>query len=381
MINKQYLHKLLHPSSNVNISILGPTHRYGHQVTQGHDALTLKNNLKEARNRLKRLGWAEEKIHQFLKPARELLYDDHFWQHQSDGLAIYLSENFRQIHRLPVHFHNMVYVNEDFYLKPLSPFTGAKNRFFILCLSQNEVAFYEATAYSITSIKIDDLVPESMEAMGVAEGEKVLQSHAVMTGHPAQYHGHGGFKDHQEVAREKYLRAIDKGLMTMLHDEHAPMVVAAVDELAAAYEAVNSYPHLVADSVSGNPFSMGMTAIQAHAWEEVKPHFAQEKHEAMANYHRLQNSEQTSTNIGEILYAAEEGRVDTIFTRDDSNLWGRYVLEEDKVTLHPERTSTSHCLLNKAMIKTLKNSGHVYNLPPSQMPSDDTSPIAALFRY
>ncbi len=381
MLSKQHIQQFLEPSNETRISILGPTHRYGHKVIQRHDALTLKTNLKEARQRLKMQNWEEDRIQNFLQPAKELLEDDSFWPYQSDGLAIFLSESEQQIHRLPVHFENMVYLGNEFYIKPLSPLLGAPSRFFILCLSQNKVAFYEATAHSITAVKIDDLLPMGRKEMDEEKEEKVLQLHSAGVGHTPHFHGHGSKKDKQEVALEKYLRAIDEGLMKMLHDENPPLVFAGVDELFASYKQINSYPHLVDENISGNPFSTAAVSLQEHAWEQVKFHFDSTRQTYFNSYNELRQQMRTSTSIDAILRASMEGRVECIFTRDDRNLWGSRDPLNRYIQIHPLRTGESQCLLNAATIETLRQGGKVYNVPTSQMPVSSKAPIAAIFRY
>lgn len=382
MINKQEIKQLIdNTPSKPKMSILLPTHRYGHQVNQGHDALNLKTNLKVARKHLQMEDWEEDKIEKFLRPARKLLDDDSFWSHQSDGLAIYLSDEMQQFHSLPVHFENMVYFQDEFYIKPLSSLIGSEIRFFILCLSRNEIEFYEATAHSITSIKIEDLVPMGMVEMDEEEPEKALQTHSVATGFPSMYHGQGANKDYKSIQLEKYLRAIDKGLMEMLHDERPPMIVAAVDEVFAAYKQINSYPQLMDSHVSGNPFPTDMASLQEKAWNQVKPHFEQERKTYVQSYNQLAHQQLTTTSIDVIMRAAIEGRVECLFTRDDRNLWGFYDKRDHLVNVHPLRASNSKCLLNKATIETLKNGGKTYNLPAKQMPVESSAPLAAILRY
>lgn len=381
MISQQVIHQLLHDPSPEKLTILGPTHRYGHQVIQGQDSLNLKTNLKEARHRLKLKGWEEQRINKFLKPAQELIHDPSFWPYLSDGLAIFLSEQNNFILKLPVHFDNMVYLSNEFYIKPLLPLIGTPNRLFILCLSQNQVAFYEASAHSITAVKIDDLVPMSLEEALVDKTEKVLQAHGSASGHAMQFHGHGSRNDLRELQLEKYLRAIDTGLMKMLHDERPPLLFAGVDELFSKYQEINSYPALWETHISGNPFPIDVMTLHEKAWKEIKPHVEAEKNTFTRKYYAHVHKDITSSNIGSILQAAEAGRVACLFTRDDKNLWGEYDSTKGNIKIHPMRSPESKCLLNMSTIKVLKQKGTAFNLPAGSMPSQVKSPIAAIFRY
>jgi hypothetical protein len=60
-----------------------------------------------------------------LEPASNFLQDTHFWQHQSDGLAIFLSSYRVRCYRLLLNFEELVVVEDHFHIKPLLPlFTG-----------------------------------------------------------------------------------------------------------------------------------------------------------------------------------------------------------------------------------------------------------------
>ena len=54
------------------------------------------------------LGAAE--VQQLLEPVEQLLGDHSFWQHQSDGLALFLSPHFSRSYRLPLAFEELAVV-------------------------------------------------------------------------------------------------------------------------------------------------------------------------------------------------------------------------------------------------------------------------------
>lgn len=249
-----------------------------------------------------------------------------------------------------------------------------------MCLSKNKVAFYEARAHSITPVKIYDLVPMGMEEMDFDREVAVLQVHGGTQVMP-QFHGHGGRRDKQEIKVEKYIRAIDDGLIQMLHDEHIPMVFMGVEELFAAYRDVNSYRNLLDEHISGNPFSWGVGEIQERAWGIARKYFDKEKQENMEAFEAQTHLNITSNQITDILFAAEEGRVDKLFTRDDQNLWGNYKASHRRINIHPMRSVESECLLNTATLAALQTDAQVFNLPESALKSFQQSPIAAVFRY
>ncbi len=87
------------------ISIYMPTHRVGREQQQ--DPVRLKNLLAEAEAKLLANGLRRPKVQKLMQPAEELLWDKDFWQHQGDGLAIFLSNDSFAKYRLPVSFEEL----------------------------------------------------------------------------------------------------------------------------------------------------------------------------------------------------------------------------------------------------------------------------------
>jgi hypothetical protein len=375
-IDQALLKKISKTYDSPCLTILTPTHRHGEAVRQKMDLTLFRQQLHQARQRLAQHGMEDDAIDRLLAPAEEKLTDLDFWRHMSDGLVVMLGEGVSWIATVPVHFAELVYVADHYYVKPLTSLLHGDGRFFILALSRNHTRFFEGTRYSITDVKIDDLVPEGMEAAPVASGgEKSLQWRTT-GGESSRFFGHGAGKDQSEAILKEYLRTIDQGLMKMLHDEHAPLVLACVDELAASYHAISQYSNLLSEHISGNPDDSDRLWLHEQAWEVVRPVFAEERRQAARTYKEKVHLSGTSDNPSGILRAAEEGRIAQLFTRNDANLWGNW--KDRTLTLHENRSDDSICLLNLAAVRTLQFGGAVYNLPLEEMPAG--SPAAAVFR-
>ncbi len=56
---------------------------------------------------------------ELLRPAQDLLLDSVFWQHPSEGLAIFISKESSRIYRLPIRFDEVVVVGKGFYVEPI----------------------------------------------------------------------------------------------------------------------------------------------------------------------------------------------------------------------------------------------------------------------
>jgi hypothetical protein len=360
-----------------------PTHRVGREVQQ--NPIRLKNLLGKAQDRMVAGGVRASEARELLEPAEMLLHDGLFWQHQSDGLALFVSPETFHHYRLPFDFEELVVVTDRFHIKPLLPLLSGDGRFYVLALSQNEIRLLQGTRYSVSELDLED-VPESLaEALKWDDPEKRLQWHT-QTGdrtdgeRAAIFHGHGvASADDPKNYILRYFHQVDEGLRDLLRDEEAPLVLAAVDYLLPIYKKANSYPHLVDEGIEGNPEEMSAEELHEQAWAIVHPLFLSAQKEAAAQYRQLAGSEQASGDLREVVPAAYHGRVDTLFVAVGLQWWGAFDLDTNAVHLHERAEPGDEDLLDLAAAYTLLNRGTVYAVEPEKVP--DNARLVAVFRY
>lgn len=382
LITKKDIEELSQVNDQPCISIFIPTHRSGFNNAK-IDQLSFKNALNEARTQMEQSGLEPNEMHSTLRAGYELLEDESFWTKLSDGLAVFISSSRFVYFELPIAFNTYIFVGRNFHLKPLFPMFAGDGRFFLLALSQNEVRFFEGQRNSITPVIIEDLVPEDLEdALLFSSTEAQLQAHS--SGNPINpgiYHGQGKGKDEKNKQLEKYFRQVDKGLMEMLHDETAPLIIAAVDYLVPIYEDISQYPNIMSFSVKGNPENDTPMQLHEKAWSFMQPYFKEEQRSLANDFQSKFAQEKAAISAYAVIPAAINGRVDTLFIdKDEPNLWGQFNAEDNSIRLHPARKQDSICLLNKAAIATFLQGGNVYNLSGTDLPYPEAS-LNAIYRY
>jgi hypothetical protein len=382
MINKKDIARLSKVEDALCVSIFIPTHRAGEAVRKNADAILLKNQWKEVTEKLRKEGLTPSEIEQLGQPILELIDNTEFWSHQSDGLALFLTKNRLEKFTLPIAFEAFHYVSNEFYLKPMMPMFVGDGRFFILTLSLNDVQFFEGTRHSITPVKIEDLTPARLEeVVGYDYKQKNLQFRT-QQGSMGQgaFHGQGEGKEERKNEILRFFRAVDKGLMTMLHDEHAPMVVACQDHLFPIFKEANDYKFLVDKNISLNPNDVSLVYLHEVAWEKVKPHFEQERKEKIERFQEVHGTGQTAIDTNEVLQASLTGKTDTLFLENRADIWGVYNPNNNTVRIEEAHHSANVSLMNLAAIQVFLQGGKVYLMEKEEMP-DDTSKMNALFRY
>jgi len=359
------------------VSVFMPMHRSGPETQQ--DPIRLKNLIREAEERLIARGLRTPEAKELLEPAERLLQDGLFRQHQSDGLAMFLSLGVFHYYLLPFVFEGLVIVTDRFHIKPLLPILSGDGRYFVLALSQNKIRLLQSTHYSVSELDVAD-VPENLaETLRDDDSWKDLHMHSALSGKgKLSAITHGDEVDSKENIR-RYFRRIDRGLHELLRNERAPLVLAGVDYLHPIYKEVNSYPHLMDEGIAGNPERLSAGELHELTWTIVKPYFQKAQQEAVNRYKEFARSGQASNRIRKIIPAAYHGRIELLFVISDLQQWGTFDPGTDEIHLHKKEKTGDEDLLEFAAIQTLLNGGTVYMVGAEKMP--DTDPLAAVFRY
>jgi hypothetical protein len=368
------------------VSIYMPTHRVGREMQQ--DPIRLKNLLSKAREGLGNKGLRKPEIEDLLRPAESLLTDSSFWQHQSDGLAIFVSPDFFRYYRLPANFEDLLVIAERFHLKPLYPVLSGDGQFYILALSQNDIRLLHGSRFSIAEVDLGNVPTSLQQALWFEDPERQLQYHTGTAapggagGRPSIFHGHGvSDEDEKSEILLRYFQRVDKGLMELLSDERYPLLLAGVDYLLPIYQQANSYPHLVDTFIEGNPDELSAAELHQQAWEIIRPIFRSDQRKALEYFEELHGSgsDLASTDLESVIPAAHYGRVETLFVALDVQHWGKYDPQNGLVERHSEFQPGDQDLLDLAAMQTRLNGGTVYALDPEKMPAEAL--LAAVYRY
>lgn len=384
LLSRTELERLTDQYNQWHISIYMPTHQAGDEIQQ--DPIRLENLLDDAEQQLIEGGMGPDDARSLLAPARDLIEDPVFWQHQSGGLAMFLSSAFFRHYRLPVDFEPLSVVSERFHIKPLLHLLSDNGQFYLLTLSQQGLELYRGTQYSIGEVPVED-VPESLsQVLRWEDPEKRLQLHtgseAVTNSAEAVFHGHGtASEDDPKVHIRRYFQRVDAEVSDLLAGEHAPLVLAGVDYLQPLYQEANTYPHLVEEGVEGHPEQLGTEELHRQAWEIVQSVFAAGREEAANGYRQLagSDSELASSDLEALAPAACYERVRTLFVAVGEQCWGTFEPDTGEVHVHEEAEPGDQDLLDLAAAHTLLNGGIVYAVEPEAVP--DESPIAGILRY
>lgn len=370
-------------SGGVCISLYIPFQRTGPEVRQ--NPIHLKNVLHEVEEELQARNIRGNEARELLQPAYDLLRNDLYWQERSEGLALFIGRQSFRDYKVPQPFTKAVKVDGSFFIKPLLKLFTDDHIFYLLTLSQNEARFYTGDPTSLTLFDVPGLPSSMSEALKFEEKEDLearlhIGSRSGPGSGPTMFHGqgvstHGDTKDRLL----RYFHKIDQALKKKLRADRVPLIVAGVEYLYPIYKETNTYPLLLDGFVQGNPEQLSREELHRQAWEIARHHFDSVRDRAIRQYQDVVARERTSTDIQDILRAAEFGRVEILFVNERDAILGSYDPATKNAKVQPAESSESIDLTDLATRQTIMNNGTVYLLAPDAMPAP--APIAALFRY
>ena len=382
LITMEQLKEILKVRSDWCVSIFMPTHRVGQEIQQ--DPIRFKNLLSDVEDRLLAKGVRLPDVKEALKNPMRLLQSSIFWQHQSDGLAVFFTKDSFCFFRMPVKFVETLVITDRFHIKPILPILTNDGTFHILAISQNSLRFLEGTRYTVDEVDLGDTPGTLAEIFPDGFPKSQLQIHTGRAkpsgGGPrsAIFHADDPSDDIKEYM-QKWFRIIDKTIVNLLSETKSPLVLAGVKNHFPLYKEINNYPYLIDEGIPGNPDEMKDEELHKKGWAIVEPVFSKEREAALAKYQQLLGTGQTTTDVAEAVLAAHQGKIASIFIAVNVQVWGRFDSENLKVDVHETLQPGDEDLLDFIGIQTLIKGGAVFAVPTEDIP--DKALLAAVMRY
>lgn len=406
ILTQKELEELANHRADNCISIFIPTHRAGKEVNNGQDAIAFKNQIQKVKQSLEKKGLADKKTEELLEPLYKLHQDLSFWHQQLEGLAVFRSENHFSYHRLPIEMEDFCSVTQSFQLMPLIPLMSGDGLYHVLAISKNKVRLFEATRFYINEIDTEDTLQQGLiEVLKNYDFDKGVQNQSGSQGGGApspgtqqgggnlnssgnrggsNFHGQGDNPSDDEHLLKEYFRNLNEGLKNYLFNPKTPLVIASVEYLQPLFrEAANSYNyHLMPQGLIGNPDDLQARDLHKKSWKIVEPHFNREKERSRNAYQDLAGTGKTTYHLNEIVPAAFNGRIDSLFVAKGAHKWGSFRKETQDVDVHDEFQEGDMDLISKSAIQTILNGGQAFVVDADELPDKTVkTPMVALLRY
>ena len=358
ILNPADLKSLIAQQGKWCVSLYIPTHRFGQEQQQ--DRVLLKNLLARAETNLLANGLRRPKVQKLMQPAEELLWDQNFWQHQSDGLAIFLSNDFSVMYRLPKNFEELLMISKSFHTKPLVPLLNRIGKFYVLFVNLKQIRLFQGTADNISEIRLK--FPSSVDQAPWKDDSE---------------------QDSEDAKKNilRFFQSINKELDKLLEDKNLPMILAGVEHVIPIYREACTYDNLLEDSIFGSFDEQNLKSLHESARQIAVPVFEKNQKQAFQKFEELtgQGNALAVSDLATAVKAARFGQVETMFVPLDEQRWGRYDPETDSVILESEGEPETEDLFDLASAETILNSGQVFSVERDQLPGKGD--VAAILRF
>lgn len=297
------------------VAISMPTHRTGAATRQ--DPIRFRNLANEALGQVD-ARQTDASVRSAIAAQLEDITDDHdFWQHQTGGLVVLVSGGDQVVFRVPSPVAARSFVDDGPALAVLVPFIAEDTMFRVLALSSDSVRLLEGTVNSLGELDLGPIPADYETAFGHIEMQKQLQQSRRADG--SRFHGHGGGGEAASIATTRYLRAVAAGLDERLRGEpKVPLLLAGMTSLAAEFRQISEQPKILAETLTGSHDKTPVHELHEQAWQIVHAAHAVPLDEANDRINAAWAREQALLDVTEILRAADQGRIDSLFVTADA---------------------------------------------------------------
>ncbi len=381
LLTKDELILLINKNSKLSVSIYMPTYVSGNDTLQNQTRF--RNLVREIKKSYTNDGSVNSELNEILKETDQFTDNYEFWQHQSKGLAMFLSKNFLIYFHLPISFKNFFSVEKNFYILPLLHFLNFNMDYYILYLSQKEISLYSGSNFDIKKVNIKELNDITNDEFKNREYQKQLQFYTSAGEGSRKYskfYGTGAKNLNTNKYLLNFFNKIDKSITKNLID-NKPLILAGADYIFPVYRNANSYPKIMEDVIHGNPKELNKNDLFKKVSKIIKTHHQKEIEIEYKKVIEFKNTNQSKyTSDFEVVFLASlYGNIDELFLIPNKKIWGKFNKKTNMIEPGDKYDPETSELLNIAVINTLNNRGNVYILDCENKKYE--KPIAARLRY
>ena len=346
------------------------------------DPIELKNLARRAAEQLEAAGTDKRSCAAIAEQLDDLVDDHEFWRFQAHSLAIFVTPQNLRTFRLPNALQPLVIVSDRFHVKPLLRSVSFPQSCYVLALAQKSVRVVEVSPdLPSTAIHVAGMPEDAGRAVqGAGEASDWPRSPRPRLRASGGAAGGGRIQDAegQKVLLRQFARQVDKALRPVVTGSGLPLVLAAAEPLASTYRSVNSYPHLAAAAIEGNPEAITEAQLGERARAVLDGIYHDELTAWRTLFETRANQGRATTDIAQAARAATAGAIDSMLMDIDETLYGR-IAEDGAVVFAEQPTITNYDLVDEIATRVITTGGRVIGVRKAEIPR--TAALAAILRY
>src|SRR5262249_8468069 len=158
-----------------------------------------------------------------------------------------------------------------------------------------------------------------------------------------------------------------------------PLILAATDPIDSIYRSVNTYPHLLAASMPGNPDASSDAELTESARRVLDDLYAAQLRTIQETYALPVSQRRASAHIAHFARAAPYGLVDTVLVDIDEVVPGSVEEETGAVTFADTDDAVNYGVVDEIARRVWLNGGNVLAVRRDDIPGKGS--VAAILRY
>jgi hypothetical protein len=332
------------------------------------ERIELKTLAGQASSQLRDAGAGTRVVRQFEDEIGYLYEDEAFWRYQARSLAAFAAPDSLITFRLPNRLVSQVEVSDRFHVRPLLRTLTFPHVAFVLALAQGSVRVVEVTPdLDPARINVDDLPSD----VAGAAGKSSIADRAPIR----RVQGSEG----QKIRMRQYARQVDRALRPLLNGLEVPLILAATEPIESIYRSVNTYPHLLADGISGNPEAISDAELAAGSRTILDALYTTQLREIQDLYARRSADGRALADVAEVARAATFGAVQKLLVDIDAAVPGTVDEQTGAVTFAPSPTGDVRDVTDEITRRAWLTDARVLAVRNDDIPGH--SPVAAILRY
>ncbi|WP_314146681.1 hypothetical protein [uncultured Leifsonia sp.] len=330
--------------------------------------IELKNHLAQAVKALETLGVPRARVAAVQAEGETILEDRDFWRYQSRSLAVFLDGELAETFRLPNRLTSVCEVADRFYVKPLLRAVTFPQSALILALAQN----------SVRLIKIDPEAPAVIvDVDGMPSNVAAAVGLTTISGRSAEGRIQGS--EGQKVRMLEYVQAIERALHPLLANSTEPLILAAAEPLTGIFRGASDYPHLVEETIAGNPEEKTEEELAAAARHVLDNLYAGKVATLKDAFETRIAAGTALVDMSDIARAATFGAVEALVFDIDARVPGSIDDETGAIAYAADDAPGHYGVTDEILRRSLASKARVYALRAEDVPGG--GPVAATVRF
>ncbi len=322
-----------------------------------------------------------------MAPFEQLGRDADFWNHTSDGLAVFSSSGRFEVFQLQRPVKQLLVVADSFHTKPLIRILQSADRYQVLCLTRQSAKLYEGNRDALDPVDLTE-VPTALADVKILDrslsdqpvgsyGTGLRQSRQ---GGTAVNHGHGSLADTKDADVKKYFHAVAQSIL----EHHSrpsglPLILVALSESQGDFRAVSDNPFLLEDGIAVDPASLDTDELRKAAWKTMEPRYLARLAELKDTFGVAQSRQSGSGDLSDVAKAAVGNQVATLLIEADRVIPGVIDSSSGAIRTADLKNPQVDDMLDDLAELVIARGGEVFVVPKERMPTD--TGLAAIYRY